>query len=117
MGGEMGEAVLERRLDFYREICCAMGSEAERAGHAAAARGAGSRWTKDMLGKVFKAFSEMPFSVRLLKRCDFLDFGASRSLIESGRRLVQEEQGLSSAHTLLEVNNEISQGGSVKGTS
>jgi hypothetical protein len=30
LSGEMGRAVLERGLDFYREICCAMGSEASK---------------------------------------------------------------------------------------
>jgi len=117
LGGEMGEAVMSRRLDFYREICCAMGSAAEKSQHARSAQRAGSKWNKTLLGKVFGGFSQAPFSVRLLKRCDFLDFGASRSLIDSGGRLLQEERGLSSVHTLLDINNEISEGGSVKGTS
>ena len=117
LGGEMGEAVLSRRLDFYREICCAMGSEAEKSEHARSAQQAGSKWPKTLLGRVFKAFSGVPFSVRLLKRCDFLDFGASRSVIESGGRLVQEERGLSSVQSLLDINNEVLPGGSVKGTS
>lgn len=117
LSGEMGEAVMGRRLDFYREICCAMGSEAEKSEHARSAQRAGSKWNKTLLGKVFGAFSQAPFSVRLLKRCDFLDFGASRSVIESGGRLLQEDRGLSSVHTLLDINNEISPGGSVKGTS
>jgi len=117
LGGETGEAVMSRRLDFYREICCAMGSEAEKSEHARSAQRAGSKWNKTLLGKVFGVFSQAPFSVRLLKRCDFLDFGASRSVIESGGRLLQEDRGLSSVHTLLDINNEISEGGSVQGAS
>ncbi|MBL7154184.1 MAG: hypothetical protein ISS79_10750 [Phycisphaerae bacterium] len=117
VSGELGAAVMSRRLDFYREICCAMGSEAEKSEHAKSARQAGSKWTKALLGKVFGAFSATAFSVKLLKRCDFLDFGASRSVIDSGGRLLQEDRGLSSVHTLLDINNEISGGGSVKGAS
>lgn len=115
--GEMGEAVLSRRLDFYREICCAMGNESDKADHAKSAEQAGSKWNKKLLGKVFGAFSKAPFSVRLLKRCEFLDFGASRSLIESGCRLLREYRGVSGVHTLLDINNEFSSAGTVKGAS
>lgn len=117
LGGEMGEAVINRRLDFYREICCAMGSDADKFTHAKSAEQAGSQWNKKLLGKIFNAFSKAPFSVRLLKRCEFLDFGASRSLIDSGGRLLREYRGLSSVHTLLDINNEITGAGVVKGAS
>lgn len=115
--GEMGEAVIGRRLDFYREICCAMGSDADKSAHARSAEQAGSKWNKSLLGKIFNTFSKVPFSVRLLKRCEFLDFGASRSLIESGGRLLREYRGVSSVHTLLDINNEITGKGVVKGVS
>jgi galactokinase/mevalonate kinase-like predicted kinase len=113
--GEMGEAVLSRRLDFYREICCAMGSDANKASHVESAEQAGSKWTKKLLGKIFNTFSKARFSVRLLQRCEFLDFGASRSLIESGGRLLREYRGVSPVHTLLDINNDISGEGIIKG--
>jgi len=117
LSGEIGEAVISRRLDFYREICCAMGSEAEKSEHFESARQSGSKWNKTLLGKLFRAFSPVPFSVKLLKHCDFLDFGASRALVDSGARLLQEDRGVSSVQSLLDINNEISHGGSVKGPS
>jgi galactokinase/mevalonate kinase-like predicted kinase len=117
LSGRMGEAVIGRRLDFYREICCAMGSRASKSEHAKSALQSGSKWDKILLGRLFEAFSGMPFSVKLLKQCDFLDFGANRSLIDSGRGLLQEDRGVSSSQSLLDINNEISDGGSVKGSS
>jgi len=117
LSGQMGEAVIGRRLDFYREVCCAMGSRASKLQHAKSALQSGSKWNKILLGRLFEAFCGVAFSVKLLKQCGFLDFGANRSLIDSGRRLLQEERGVSSLQSLLDINNEISDGGSVKGSS
>lgn len=115
--GPMGESVLEHGLDFYREICCAMGAEASKAGHIKSAQNSGSNWDKKLLGRLFDAFAPVPFSMNLLKHCDFLDFGASRAILSSGTRLLQEDRGASNLQTFLNVNNEISDAGAVKGTS
>jgi galactokinase/mevalonate kinase-like predicted kinase len=117
LSNEMGQAVLERGLDFYREICCAMGSETSKSEHRESAQKSGSKWTKNLLGKLFKAFSPVPFSMRLLKHCDFLDFGSSRAIIGSGTRLLQEDRGVSNLQTFLNINNEITDKGVVKGAS
>jgi len=117
LSGEMGRAVLERGLDFYREICCAMGSEASKSEHAESAKNSGSTWNKQLLGKLFKAFSPVPFRMKLLRHCDFLDFGSSRAIIGSGTRLLQEDRGVSHLQTFLDINNEITDKGAVKGAS
>jgi galactokinase/mevalonate kinase-like predicted kinase len=117
LGGTLGRAVTERGLDFYREICCAMGAEASKSRHCESARQSGSKWNKILLSKLFDAFSPVPFSMKLLKHCDFLDFGTSRALINSGIRLLQEDRGASSVQTFLDINNEILDGGAVTGTS
>jgi len=117
LSGEMGRAVLERGLDFYREICCAMGSEASKSEHQESAQNSGSKWTKSLLGKLFKAFSPVPFSMKLLRCCDFLDFGSSRAIISSGTRLLQEDRGVSHLQTFLDINNEMTDKGAVKGAS
>ncbi|MFC1604479.1 L-fucokinase [Planctomycetota bacterium] len=117
LSGEMGRAVLERGLDFYREICCAMGSEASKSEHRASAQNSGSKWTTNLLAKLFKAFSPVPFSMKLLRHCDFLDFGSSRAIISSGTRLLQEDRGVSHLQTFLDINNEITDKGVVKGAS
>ncbi len=117
LGGQMGRAVIEWGLDFYREICCAMGSDASEREHQESARQSGSKWSRTLLGKLFRAFSTVPFSMKLLKHCDFLDFGTSRAIITSGTRLLQEDRGASHLQTFLDINNEILDGGAVKGAS
>jgi fucokinase len=117
LGGPRGRAVIEWGLDFYREICCAMGSDASEPEHQKSARQSGSKWSKTLLSKLFRAFSTVPFSMKLLKHCDFLDFGTSRAIIVSGTRLLQEDRGASQLQTFLDINNEILDGGAVKGVS
>ena len=117
LSGPMGKAVIEHGLDFYREICCAMGAEASKSGHRESAQNSGSRWSKALLDKLFDAFSTVPFSMNLLRHCDFLDFGASSAIISSGTRLLQEDRGASNLHTFLDINNEISEAGAIQGTS
>ncbi len=117
LSGDVGRAVIERGLDFYREICCAMGSEACQSEHRKSARDSGSKWSKTLLAKLFRVFSQVPFSMTLLRHCDFLDFGTSRAIIISGTRLLQEDRGASDLRTFLDINNEIGDGGVVKGTS
>lgn len=117
LSGEMGRAVLERGLDFYREICCAMGSEASKSEHAESVKNSGSTWNKQLLGKLFKAFSSVPFSMKLLRHCEFLDFGTNRAIISSGTKLLQEDRGVSHLQTFLDINNEITERSVVKGAS
>jgi len=117
LSGPMGRAVIEHGLDFYREICCAMGAEASNAAHRASAQNSGSKWSKTLLDKLFAAFSSVPFSMNLLKHCDFLDFGSSRAIIGSGTRLLQEDRGAANLHTFLNINNDVSDSGAVTGTS
>ena len=54
--------------------------------------------------------------MQLLKHCEFLDFGTNRSIIDSGTRLLQEDQGVSHLQTCLDINNEIAAGGAVQGS-
>jgi galactokinase/mevalonate kinase-like predicted kinase len=116
LGGRRGEAVMERGLDFYREICCAMGHQATAEHHVRSARESGSKWTTPMLGELFKALSGISFNVQLLTHCDFLDFGASRGILGSGARLLQEDRGVSQLRTFLDINNEVTGAGSVQGS-
>ena len=117
LSGQMGRAVIEHGLDFYREICCAMGAEASKSDHRESAQNSGSKWSETLLDELFAAFSTVPFSMNLLKHCDFLDFGSSRAIIGSGTRLLQEDRGAANLHTFLNINNEISDSGAVTGTS
>lgn len=116
LGGKRGRAVMEHGLDFYREICCAMGSQACLETYVQSAQESGSTWSHGMLSEVFKALSAVPFNVQLLNRCDFLDFGSSRAILSSGTRLLQEDRGISLLQTYLDINNELADGGTVQGT-
>jgi galactokinase/mevalonate kinase-like predicted kinase len=117
LSGKRGQAVMERGLDFYREICCAMGRQSSAEHHVRSARESGSKWTPAMLGELFKALSSIPFNVQLLTHCDFLDFGTSRGILGSGARLLQEDRGVSQLRSFLDINNEIAGTGSVQGSS
>jgi galactokinase/mevalonate kinase-like predicted kinase len=114
--GKRGQAVIEHGLDFYREICCAMGRETSPDHHIRSAHESGSKWTGTMLGELFETLSAIPFNVQLLKHCEFLDFGMNRSIINSGTRLLQEDQGISHLQTCLDINNEITAGGAIQGS-
>jgi fucokinase len=116
LGGVRGRAIVERGLDFYREVCCAMGEQGDLDHYIRSALGSGSKWTAAMMGELFPTLSAMAFHMQLLGRCEFLDFGMNRSLIQSGTRLLQEDRGLSHVQSWLDVNNEIASSGAVHGS-
>ncbi len=116
LGGPRGRAVMQHGLDFYREVCCAMGRQATLDHYIRSAQQSGSRWTATMLGELFAPLSAIPFNMQLLKRCDFLDFGMNRSLINSGTRLLQEDRGVSHLQGHLDINNEVTSDGAVHGS-
>ena len=115
LAGRRGKAVLERGLDFYREVCCAMGMETGLRGYVKSARDSGSKWSDAMLAELFEALADTPFSVQLLKHCDFLDFGSSRGILSSGTRLLQEDRGISFLQSYLDINNDVAPKAAVQG--
>ncbi len=115
LAGRRGKAVLERGLDFYREVCCAMGTDGGLDSYTKSARDSGSKWSGAMLAELFDAVSDIPFNVQLLKHCDFLDFGSSRAILSSGTRLLQEDRGVSFLQGYLDINNEVAASATVQG--
>ncbi len=113
--GPMGEGVMEWGLDFYREICCAMGVESSPEHHCRSAQESGSKWDAQSLGGLYEAFESVPFHVRLLKHCDFMDFGTSGALIANGTRLLQEDRGAMLLQRFVDINNEVAADGVVAG--
>ncbi len=116
LGGPRGRAIMQHGLDFYREVCCAMGRQAGLDHYIRSAQQSGSKWTPAMLEGLFPPLSAIPFNAQLLERCDFLDFGMNRSLISSGARLLQEDRGVLHLQTHLDINNEVTSGGMVQGS-
>ena len=107
--------VLQLGVDFYREICCAMGDAATPQHHAAQARGAGSKWSEAGLRRIFKSLSGIPFHISVVPRARFLHFGTTRQLITSGAELRQHDHGAASPSAPLSVNNEILPGCEITG--
>ena len=115
MNGEMADAVQKHGLDFYREICCGMGTEATSAHHIESARKSGSQWNDVLLGRMFQGLSDIPFHVNLLPHCEFIDFGTTQHIIPSGTRLLQQDRGASNLSSCLNINNDISEQGQLVG--
>jgi fucokinase len=111
----MNETIMARGLDLYREICCALGSEATAEHLLASARSSGSTWDEASLRRLFDALHPVPFHVQVLPRCRFLHFGTTRQLISSGLELIRQCGGTPPADGLLGLNNTILPGGSISG--
>lgn len=115
IGGRLGEAALQYGLDLYNEICCGLGTEVTLERYVQSLRKSGSHWDEALLGRLFAALRSVPFRVRLLPRCDFLHFGASRQIISSGYALLQQDLGVASLVAPLNIGNEIAPGGQLAG--
>ena len=85
---EMRSAVLDRGIDLYREICCAMGAEATLAHYLRTVRTAGSQWSDAALAGLFPRLQAIPFQVGVLASARFLHFGSTRQLVSSGNALL-----------------------------
>ncbi len=107
--------VLDWGVDLYREICCALGSEATLESYIEGARASGSTWPPDLLATVFPALRQIPLHVELFPECRFLHFGSTRQLMESGLALVEEDEGRPSS-TVLQVNTLVEGAGHIAGT-
>ncbi|MCP4608356.1 MAG: hypothetical protein GY845_06545 [Planctomycetes bacterium] len=116
LAGKMSEALFKYGLDFYREICCGMGTDANSAQYIKSVQQSGSPWESTSLDRLFESLSSIPFNVNVLPRCEFLHFGTSRQVISSGNILMQRDIGSTSLNTCLSINNEIIDGGEIAGT-
>lgn len=108
--------LLDRGLDLYREICCALGSEATLEHYVASARAAGSRWPESKLAELFPALRAIPFQACRLTRCDFLHFGSTAELLPSALRWLARcgRPAPSGANVIL--NTAVESGGAISGT-
>ncbi|MEE8604756.1 MAG: L-fucokinase [Candidatus Aminicenantaceae bacterium] len=105
--GPIAEEILSKGLDFYREICCAMGKEVRFDEFLKNVRASGSNLSESFLVTIFDAMSRVPFFVYPLEDCIFLHFGTPRQLIETGSELMQ--------NTCLSINNHIHKNGRITG--
>jgi galactokinase/mevalonate kinase-like predicted kinase len=109
------DRMLENGLDLYREVSCAMGTEATPETHRAAAAASGSSWEPSALAALYRGLRDVPFFIQALARCHFLHFGTTRQLIDTGQELVRLDQGTLRPGRLLSLNNRLEAGGGIEG--
>jgi len=113
--GRGADIILRHGLDFYREVCCAMGRETDRKGYIREVRRTGSTLSDSELGTLYGIFSTIPLFVESIPRCVFLHFGTLRQLMASGADLISLDRGVSNLHAPIILNSEIGPGGAVIG--
>lgn len=80
---------MEKGLDFYREICCALGTETSFEHYLRTVRQSGSLWPEEDLESLYRGLKDLPFYCQIMSWCDFLHFGATAQLISSAQILVE----------------------------
>ncbi len=113
--GPIAKKISSTGLDFYRDICCAMGKKVCFDDYLKIVRSSGSKLPASFLETVFGSFSKVPFHVHSLKDCTFFHFGSPRQLIEAGSNLRRLEQSSESKETLLNINNHMNKKGRIYG--
>ncbi len=108
IAGDLADAVVRYGLDFYQEVCCAMGSDVTWQRYLESLSKNKSTWEPAQARPLFDALSPTAFHVRVLPECEFLHFGTSSQLISSGHYVLQQENRGPSADTVLTLNSEIS---------
>lgn len=107
--------ILEKGLDFYQDVCCAMGKESSLEHLKRYAPNLNSKEGLALLTRIFEQMSAVPFFVKVLPRCHFLHFGTLSQLIDSGNELMLREDGICASPRCLSINNDFSEKGSISG--
>ena len=115
LGKLSAQAVLAHGIDLYREVFCALGTEATAAHHLTSTRSNGSRLETSLIRQLFDALRSIPCNVQVLSRCDFLHFGSTNQLISSGARLFTLDCGKPPSRGVLAITNELGMGGKITG--
>jgi fucokinase len=113
--GLAAAAIEASGMDFYREICCAMGTEATAAHLVDWARASGSTWSDQLLEHTHAALVDVPFGLQLLPQCEFLHFGSTGQIITSGLDLLRRDRGVSRLGSCLDINNDMVEAGELIG--
>jgi galactokinase/mevalonate kinase-like predicted kinase len=105
--GPLAEEIVQHGMDFYREICCAMGTESTPLAYRAAVHAAGSLWDDGLLDRMHAAVQNIPYQVQVLQHCDFLHFGTTEQIISSGQHLARTTHSVPPAQSYLSINNQV----------
>lgn len=101
-------------IDLYREICCALGTEATLASYSKGVRASGSSLDATILEGLFEDLHSIPVHLQVLRDCAFLHFGTTRQLITSGIALRAGDATLPEEDVLV-LNSQVHGKGSVSG--
>ena len=101
------EVIASHGIDLYREICCALGTEANFPQYLSEARSCGSKVEEPVLAELFEKLRLIPFNLGALDQCAFLHFGTTRQLIDSGLDLVTRERGAAPSNGILTIASEV----------
>ena len=96
--------LLSSGIDLYVEICCALGAETEPEDYVRAAHSAGSKWSVEALVEIYSKLHQIPFHVCMVPECEFLHFGSTRQLIESGLELIRRDSGSLPSNSAIVLN-------------
>jgi galactokinase/mevalonate kinase-like predicted kinase len=113
--GLLGQGVFDRELDFYREICAALGTAATEDHYLHTVKQSGSDWDTVTLKTLHQGLRSIAFHVNALTHCDFLHFGTTRQIITSAYALIQHERINTAPREVLSLNNHISDTGRIQG--
>jgi fucokinase len=107
--------VLTHGIDLYREICCALGTDATFAEYLRTVRSSGSKLEEPVLAKLFEELHAIPFHLQMLSQCRFLHFGSTSQLISSGLELIMWDKGTSPSGTILAIGTATHDGAAIDG--
>jgi hypothetical protein len=111
----MQDVLMTQGIDLYREICCALGTEATFTSYSEGVWASGSKLDTAILKELFEALSGVPVHLQVLGDCDFLHFGTTRQLITSGIALRADHQAAPPDTSVLVLNSQVLGQGSVSG--
>jgi len=108
------DVVMTQGIDLYREICCALGTEATFTRYSRGVRASGSKLDAAILEQLFEALNGIRIHLQVLGNCSFLHFGTTRQLISSGIALRAEDATLPEEAVLV-LNSQLHGQGKVSG--
>ncbi|MCP4453032.1 MAG: hypothetical protein GY809_16340 [Planctomycetes bacterium] len=115
ISGPLGQGIFNGEVDFYREICVALGTKATEDHYLQTMQQCGSPWDTDTLKTLFQGLNSIAFHVNALTHCDFLHFGTTRQIITSAYALIQRERINAAPREVLSLDNRVTDGGQIQG--
>lgn len=116
INGALGQGTFDGEVDFYREICAALGTQTTQKSYVDTVLQSGSPWDQLRLNSFFEGLKPITFHVNALTHCDFLHFGTTRQIVSSAHALIQHERLNSAPREVLSLNNHIANTGEIQGT-